>query len=249
MKRHLIPLALAAGFLLTVGVAPSSADTITFDNSSLHTGGTFGVGANVTIANGVIDAVAHDIPNFGFPITGNCTGGFGCINVSTGGFVGPVTTTTANDYAYMGNGSSITITGGIASLLLPNNTILFTGSFDANSNVILQFDDNCQTNPPQCTGSLTGTVAASTAAINPVLAAALGVNPNIFGGNEQTLFFNFSGVTLPGDSIAPSGSGIVNANQLQVTTPGAAAVPEPGSLMLLGSGLFLFARVVRTRLK
>jgi hypothetical protein len=248
MTRNLTRLALAASFLLAVGVAPSAADTITFDNGSLHTGGTFTLGSNVNITNAVIDAVAHDIPNFGFTITGNCDGGFGCLNLTSGTFVGPVTTTTANDYAYMGNGSTVTVTGGIASLSLPNTTVLFSGSFDANSNVIVQFDDNCQANPAQCTGSVGGTIAGGLA-INPVLAAALGVSPTILGGNEQSLFFSFAGISLPTGGTNPSGTGSVNTNQLQVTTPAATAVPEPGSMLLLGSGLLLAAKSLRTRLR
>jgi hypothetical protein len=249
MKRHLLRLATAASFLLTVGVAPSAADTITFDNAAAHTGGTFSFGGNVTVSNGVIDEVARVAPVGAFAITGNCGGSFGCIDVATGAFMGPVTTTGANDYAYSGGGTII-VHGGIAALSLPNNTVLFTASFDSASNVILQFDDICQSNPSQCTGSLTGTLAAGTNAINPVLAAALGVSPNILGGNSQTLFFSFAGVSLPGDSIAPSGTASANTTQLEVVTPpAAAAVPEPGSLVLLGSGFMLFAHVVRRRLK
>jgi hypothetical protein len=247
MKRSLIRLALAACFLLTVGIAPSAADTVTFDNSSIHPGGTFTIGSTVAITGGVIDAVARVAPILGYPITGTCTGGFGCINVTTGGFVGPVTTTTANDYAYMGNGSTISVIGGIGSLSLPNNTLLWSGSFDANANVILQFDDVCQTNPSQCTGSLTGTLNGGT--FNPILATALGIPAHSIGGNDQTLFFAFSGISLPADSLPPSGTASVNTTQLEVITAPTTAVPEPGSLMLLGSGLFLFARVVRTRMK
>lgn len=249
MTRHLTRLATAATFLLTVGVAPSAADTVTFNNQAGHPGGTFSLGGNVTLALGAIDNVARVSPLLDFAITGTCgpASAFGCIDLSTGTFVGPVTTTTANDYAYMGGGS-LAVHGGIASLLLPNTTLLFSASFDSNSNVIIQFDDDCQITPAQCTGSLTGTLGPGT--IHPVLAAAMGVNPNSIGGNEQTLFFTFSGISMPTDSFAPSGTASGNTTQLQVVTPAATtAVPEPSSLLLLGSSLFLFARAVRNRVK
>jgi len=242
--RHLLRLSYALAILLTVGAANSAADTITFDNSSLHPGGTFTIGSDVTFTNGVVDAVARILPLAGFNITGPCgeapTATFGCLNLSTGNFVGPITSTTANDYAYMGGGS-ITVTGGIAGLSLPNSTVLFSGSFDPNTNVILQFDDDCVSTPAQCTGSLTGTLAPGS--LNPVLAAALGVSPNSIGGNDQSLFVSFAGISMPATGLSPTGSGEGNVNQLQAVTP--AAVPEPGSMFLLGSGLLVLARFVR----
>jgi len=245
--RHLLRLSFALAFLLTIGAANSAADTITFDNSSLHPGGTFTIGNTVSLSNGPIDAVARILPTAGFAITGPCgnapTATFGCLNLTTGAFVGPLPATTANDYAYMGGGS-ITVTGGIASLGLPNSTVLYTGTFDPGSNVILTFDDDCVTTPAQCTGGLAGTL--STGSINPILAAALGVNPNSMSGNDQSLFVGFSGISMPAAGSAPSGTAAGNTNQLQVVTPNATTtVPEPGSMFLLGSGLLMLARFVR----
>jgi PEP-CTERM motif-containing protein len=245
--KHLLRLSFALAILLTIGAANSAADTITFNNSSLHPDGTFTIGNTVSLSNGVIDSVARILPTAGFNITGPCgqapTATFGCLNLTTGAFVGPITSTTANDYAYMGTGSTITVTGGIAALALPNTTVLWTGSFDANNNVILQFDDDCISTPTQCTGSLTGTLALGS--INPILAAALGVNPNSIGGNDQSLFVNFTGISLP-VSGSPTGAGLGNTNQLQVVTPAiTTSVPEPGSMFLLGSGLLMLARFVR----
>lgn len=247
--KHMLRLSFALAILLTIGATNSAADTITFNNSSLHPDGSFTIGNTVSLANGVVDSVAHTLPGpvSGFNITGPCgeapTATFGCLNLSTGAFLGPITTTTANDYAYMGNGSSITVTGGIAALSLPSTTVLYTGTFDANSNVILQFDDDCISTPTQCTGSVTGTL--SLGSINPILAAALGVNANPTGGNDQSLFVNFSGISLPASGF-PTGTGQGNVNQLQVVTPPVTtSVPEPGSMFLLGSGLLMLARFVR----
>ncbi len=244
--RTLLRLSSALAILLTVGAANSAADTITFDNSSLHPDGTFTVGSNVTLTNGVIDAVARILPTGGFAITGPCgeapTATFGCLNLTTGAFVGAVPSTTENDYAYMGGGT-IVVTGGIAALSLPDTTVLYSGTFDPGTNVILTFDDDCQTTPAQCTGDLEGTL--SLGFINPILAAALGVNPNAISGNDQSLFVGFSGITLPAPGAAPSGTAQGNVNQLEVVTPNAATVPEPGTMFLLGSGLLMLARFVR----
>jgi hypothetical protein len=241
--RHLLRLSFALAILLTVGAANSAADTITFDNSSLHPDGSFTIGSTVSLSNGVIDAVARILPVGGFAITGSCDGSFGCLNLTTGAFVGSLPATTANDYAYAGGGS-VTVTGGIASLGLPNSTVLYTGSFDAGTNVVLTFDDDCVSTPAQCTGGLAGTF--SIGFINPVLAAALGVNPNSMSGNGQSLFVGFSGISMPASGLPPSGTAEGNTNQLQVVTPAVTTtVPEPGSMFLLGSGLLMLARFVR----
>ncbi len=241
--RSLIRIPLAVGLGLTIGVTAATADTITFDNSSLHPDGSFSIGTTVSLNNGVVDAVAHDVPLFGFNVTGTCgtAGTFGCLNLTTGTFLGPVLATTANDFAYNGGGS-VTVTGGIASLSLPDNTVLFSGSFDPTANVILQFDDDCVTTPAQCTGSLTGTLAPGT--FNPVLAAAFGVNPNSLGGDDQSLFLSFAGLSMPlaGEPVGTAGG---NTNQLEVVTPGVAAVPEPTTMVLMGSGLLVLARGLR----
>jgi hypothetical protein len=252
MKKVLVSVLVAGTMVLTTGATRSWADTITFNNSSIHPDGTLTVGNTITLQNGIIDAVARVLPLVGFQITGNCTsaggGSFGCLNVSTGAFVGPVTNTASNDYAYMGGGL-VTITGGIASLGLGPNTVLWTGSFDAASNVILQFDDVCQSAPAQCTGSVSGNLTPGM--FNPVLAAALLVNPNSLGGQDQNLFFGFSGITIPVSGF-PSGTASGNTNQLEVVTPAVvvnpnAPVPESGSLILVGLGLIAGANYLRRR--
>jgi hypothetical protein len=239
--------------LLTAGAARSWADTITFNNSSSHPDGTITIGNTVTLTNGVADTVARILPLGFFNITGTCgplgDTNYGCLNLSTGAFVGPVTSTAGvNDYAYLGGGF-ITVTGAISSLGLGPGTVLWTGSFDPTSNVVLQFDDICQTQPTQCTGSLTGTLAPGT--FNTVLATALGVLPTSLGGNDQNLFVQFSGISLPASGF-PTGTAIGNTNQLQIITPGVvpnpnAAVPESGSLILVGMGLVAGANYLRRR--
>jgi hypothetical protein len=89
---------------------------------------------------------------------------------------------------------------------------------------------------------LEGTLAPGS--INPILAAALGVSPNSLGGNDQSLFVDFTGISMP-LSGPPIGTGLGNTNQLEVVTPAVTSVPEPGSMFLLGSGLLMLARFVR----
>ncbi|HEX5069098.1 MAG TPA: PEP-CTERM sorting domain-containing protein [Vicinamibacterales bacterium] len=247
MRKPLVSVLLSAAMLLSAGAARGWADTITFNNSSLHPDGQVTIGNTVTLTNGIIDAVARVLPVNGYAITGSCTsaggGSFGCLNFTTGTFNGPVTTTGANDYSYLGGGI-ITVTGSIAALGLGPGTVLWSGTFDTASNVILQFDDVCQTNPTQCTGSVTGTLSSGT--LNSVLAAALGVSPNTLGGNDQSLFFGFTGISMPAAGAFPTGTASGNTNQLEVVTP-AAPVPESGSLILVGIGLVAGAKYLRRR--
>lgn len=249
MKRLPVSILVCVGAFLTIGVGRANADTVTFNNSSAHPDGVVTIGNTVSLANGVIDTAARIGPLAFGAITGTCgpsgNAMFGCLTVTTGAFVGALGTTVANDYAYLGAGSLISVVGGIPSLGIPAGTTLFNGAFDPNANVVLQFDDVCQSAPTQCTGSITGTLAPGL--LNSTLAAAFGVSPNTLGGNNQNLFVSFAGVSMP-SSGNPSGTGIGNTNQLQVVTP-AAPIPEPGTLLLLGTGLLLSAKVARRRLR
>src|SRR5215211_948907 len=100
MSHSSLRVSIAVAFLLTVGAARSAADTITFNNSSLHPDGVLTIGNTVSLSFGVIDAVARIAPLAGFNVSGSCgpTGQviYGCLTLTTGTFVGPVTTTAAN---------------------------------------------------------------------------------------------------------------------------------------------------------
>jgi hypothetical protein len=124
-----------------------------------------------------------------------------------------------------------------------------SGPADLVNHMILEFG-LCPTSPVQDTGSLTGTLNPGPLDTTLGEALALELSGPPLGGDNQTLFLPLEGVSLPSLS-NPSGGGLPNATQLDVVTPAVdiAEVPEPGSLLLLGSSLLLFARVVRTRVK
>jgi len=241
---------LAVSAVLLLGAGRSYADTVTFNNLALHPDGTVNIGNTVSLANGVIEAVAKTpLPIAGGLISGSCgpsgNTNFGCINFTTGAFVGPINASAANDYLYA-PGGTITVTGAVPTLGIPTVQTLFSSTFDGA--VVVSFDDSCVGQPSsQCTGTISGLLAPGL--LNAQLAAALGVNPATLGGTDQSLFMAFSGNFTPAPGFAPSGTATGNTNQLEVITPGAvvSAVPEPGSLVLLGTGLVGAARFISRR--
>src|SRR5687768_1036572 len=100
---------LAVPMVLIAGSGTAQAETITFANNAGQSGGTFTIGNTVQISSGRISAVAVT-GGASAGITGTC-GIYGCLELVTGAYVGPDTSTAANDYVYSGSGSSITITG------------------------------------------------------------------------------------------------------------------------------------------
>lgn len=137
----------------------------------------------------------------------------------------------------------------VASRCVDITTVV--GPADLVNHMILEFG-LCPTSPSQDTDSLPGMLApgALDTALPAALDATLGVGGSGLAGDNQVAFLPLEGVSLPPSSI-PSGTAIADTTPPVVVTPAAdiTAVPEPGSLLLLGSGLLLFARVVRSRVK
>ena len=73
---------------------------------------------------------------------------------------------------------------------------------------------------------------------------ALGLLLTTVSVGSQSLLFTFADISLPA-AASPFATARDNPNQLEVLTPSVATLPEPSSMVLLGSGLLLVARFVR----
>ena len=152
-------------------------------------------------------------------ITGTCAGGRGCLNFQTGNMVSNV-----GGVLTFGAGTAFTITGGISSLGLGNSTILLTAS-------------SVQATVQNIGGFFSFTLPNGSDTKNPTLVS--------YFFATAPISWAFAG-SISGPPVNLSGFTITNETSVDI---GNAAVPEPMSVLLLGTTMVGVATIIRRRKK
>ncbi len=140
----------------------------------------------------------------------------GTLNFSTGSFA----SFSGGTYTFNGGGT-FTITGGVPDALIANGTTLMSGSF---------------TSATMSSGTVNLFLGNGTDTKDPTLVAFFGLTPGIP--------FMFSGFSITTGSV-PSGSASAFSTTAFSTDISNTALPEPGTITLLGTGLLALAGLVR----
>lgn len=233
MKRWAIPslAALAIGVLaLTMSAVPARADAIDFNfqngSISTSTGGVVTGTVTATASSNMLTVSRNISPSTSlgpFSIAGTFT-------FSTGTFISGTGTQT-NPFTW-GPGGTISVTSGSAAQTVNGtsiaaNTMLFSGSFTGNQTAT--FNDSVAV--------LIGPFVVGS--VNSSLLTALGMTGQ--SGFHGSLSTNLA-ITAFGTNGLPSAA---NLSSGDLTITGTAPTPEPGTLMLFGSGLLGIAGLTR----
>ena len=226
MVRRFLFVSLALGVLLLPTVASANSLVFTFGNPN-NTPGIglvrFGTGAIVSLTPAILTGVANVGPG-GTSVSGANLGGF---MFSTGLQVGPVNNTPSGMlYTYAGGPSTqIKITSNGSGPFAAGT--LFTGYFS--NNVSFMVTTPVPGKPKIHLGDLSANV--TTTSLSAAMLSFLGIPYQNHG----------TGVVLHIDVILNKGGGITSGT---ITL-----VPEPGTLVLFGSGLVTLAGLLRKRLQ
>ena len=227
--RKLVYLALALALPALMIPSAARADGLSFRFSE-PTGGhmVFGTtsGTNFHTLGGPVPS-SPALTSVGTQNTGtHFSGTLGTVNFSTGNFL--------SETFFNGHPTSLTYApGGVISIVstsamgpLSAGATLFTGTFSGN--VVLK-----TTNPNLAFPDWTLTGAIKTISVNPTLLAMLGLSGQGAG--------TFSAVTM--DISWKKNGGCLSGGGIDLTP-----TPEPGTLLLFGSGMLSIAGMLRRRL-
>lgn len=206
---------LSVGLLLLGSVAQAGFIDFTVTSNSGHTGAlTYAGGASPFTG---VDLFVDTVLGSGTPSNAGPSNPINAVlNFTTGAF----STSTSNQWVFL-PGGSFSIVGTDPSAGIITSTTLYSGTFTGSPTI---------TNAG--VGIFNAFFSGTTGTLNSSLSSYFGVPPGVALGG---LNVQFTASALPGNTIAGA---TFTSGEFAVTPPAGVAVPEPLSLVSLGTGLF-----------